>query len=115
MAFRDWIRPFWRVFPRAPQRRTLVGSSIGSWRFASVAAWGAKAGTERLADLYTHLYFHKKMTRKEVSDVCRGMLLDLVQGKETDLVNHPDYHLTVLSIKAQHIFQSDKALPYSPL
>jgi hypothetical protein len=51
------------------------------------------------------------MTRKEVSDVCRGMLLDLVQGKETDLVNHPDYHLTVLSIKAQHIFQSDKALP----
>ncbi|HAA07988.1 MAG TPA: hypothetical protein DCD99_13290, partial [Acinetobacter schindleri] len=26
-------------------------------------------------------------------------------------VNHPDYHLTVLSIKAQHIFQSDKALP----
>lgn len=55
------------------------------------------------------------MTRQEVSDVCRGMLLDLVQGKETDLVNHPDYHLTVLSIKAQHIFQSDKALPYSPL
>jgi len=102
---------FGEFFPRAPQRRTLVGSSIGSWRFASVAAWGAKAGTERLADLYTHLYFHKKMTRKEVSDVCRGMLLDLVQGKETDLVNHPDYHLTVLSIKAQHIFQSDKALP----
>jgi len=54
---------FGEFFPRAPQRRTLVGSSIGSWRFASVAAWGAKAGTERLADLYTHLYFHKKMTR----------------------------------------------------
>ena len=102
---------FGEFFPRAPQRRTLVGSSIGSWRFASVAAWGAKAGTERLADLYTHLSFHKKMTRKEVSAVCRGMLLDRVEGKETDLVNHPDYHLTVLSIKAQHIFQSDKALP----
>ena len=102
---------FGEFFSRAPQRRTLVGSSIGSWRFASVAAWGAKAGTERLAELYTHLSFHKKMTRQEISDICRGMLLELVQGKEADLVNHPDYHLTVLSIKAQHIFQSDKALP----
>ena len=41
---------FGEFFSRAPQRRTLVGSSIGSWRFASVAAWGAKAGTERLAE-----------------------------------------------------------------
>ena len=102
---------FGDFFPRAPQRRTLVGSSIGSWRFASIAAHGAKQGTERLAELYTNLYFHKKMSRLEVSEVCRGMLFDLVQGKETELVNHPDHHLTVLSIKAQHIFQSDKALP----
>ena len=34
---------------QAPQRRTLIGSSIGSWRFASMAAWGAKEGTERLS------------------------------------------------------------------
>ena len=51
------------------------------------------------------------MQRQEVSDICRGMLLDLVQGKEAELVNHPDYHLAVLSIKAQHIFQSDQVLP----
>src|SRR5690606_36711397 len=58
---------FGEFFSRAPQRRTLGGSSIGSSRFASVAAWGAKAGTERLAELYTHLSFHKKMTRQEIS------------------------------------------------
>lgn len=102
---------FGEFFPRAPQRRTLVGSSIGSWRFASMAAHGVQQGTERLGELYTNFYFHKKMTRQDVSEVCRGMLLDLVQGKENDLVNHPDYHLAVISIKAQHIFQSDKALP----
>ena len=95
-----------------------VPLSVERWSVHPLAAGvlpvsrpGEPAGTERLADLYTHLYFHKKMTRQEVSDVCRGMLLDLVQGKETDLVNHPDYHLTVLSIKAQHIFQSDKRSP----
>ncbi|WP_180182588.1 patatin-like phospholipase family protein [Acinetobacter sp. YH01020] len=97
--------------PRAQQKRTLIGSSIGSWRFASIAAWGAIEGTKRLSELYTNLSFHKKMSRQEVSDVCRGMLIDLIQGQEAALVNHPDYHLTVLSVKAQHIFQSDKALP----
>jgi hypothetical protein len=96
---------------QAPQRRTLIGSSIGSWRFASIAAWGAKEGTERLAELYTNLYFHKKMTRQEVGNICRDMLIDLVQGKEQQMVEHPDYHLAVISIKAQHIFQSDKSLP----
>ncbi len=59
---------FGEFFPRAPQRRTLVGSSIGSWRFASMAAHGAQQGTERLGELYTNLYFHKKMTRQDVSD-----------------------------------------------
>lgn len=57
---------FGEFFSRAPQRRTLVGSSIGSWRFASIAAHGAQQGTERLAELYTNLYFHKKMTRQDV-------------------------------------------------
>lgn len=102
---------FGNFFERAPQRRTLVGSSIGSWRFASIAAHGAKQGTELLADLYTHLHFHKKMTRQEVSNVCHDMLKQLVAGKEANLVNHPHYHLAVLSIQAQHIFKSDKALP----
>src|SRR5690606_38550772 len=102
---------FGEFFPRAPQRRTLVGSSIGSWRFASMAAHRAQQGTERLAELHTNLYFHKQMTRQEASEVCRGMLLDLVQGKGNDLVNHPDYPLGVSSSRAKHIFQSDKALP----
>lgn len=102
---------FANFLPRAPQQRTLIGSSIGSWRFASIAAWGAIEGTQRLSELYTNLSFHKKMSRQEVSDICRGMLMDLIQGKEAELVNHPDYHLAVLSVKAQHIFQSDKALP----
>ena len=70
--------------PRAAQKRTLIGSSIGSWRFASIAAWGATEGTKRLSELYTHLHFHKKMSRQEVSDICRGTLIDLIQGKEAE-------------------------------
>ena len=35
---------FGAFLPQAPQKRTLIGSSIGSWRFASIAAWGEKKG-----------------------------------------------------------------------
>ena len=102
---------FGNFLNQAPQRRTLIGSSIGSWRFASMLAWGAEEGTQRLSNLYTHLYFHKKMSRQEVGKVCRDMLIELIQGKEQQLIDHPDYHLAIISIKAQHIFQSDHALP----
>ena len=102
---------FGQFLPQAPQRRTVIGSSIGSWRFASILASGAKDGTEKLAHLYTNLHFTKKMSRQEVSNICFEMLDELIRGKEHNIVEHPDYHLTVLSVKSQHIFQSDKALP----
>ena len=102
---------FGNFLAQTPQRRTVIGSSIGSWRFASILAWGAKEGTERLSELYTNLQFTNKMSRQEVGDICRNMLFDLIQGKEQQLVEHPDYHLAVISVKAQHIFQSDKSLP----
>lgn len=101
---------FGEFFPQAPQRRTLIGSSIGSWRFASICAWGAKQGTERLADLYTHLYFDKKMNRQQIGEICRNMLLELVGSQQQQLIQHPDYHLTVLSVQAQHVFKSDRQL-----
>lgn len=102
---------FGDFLPRAPQRRTLIGSSIGSWRFASIAGHGAKKGTDLLGELYSHLEFHKKMTRHEVGVVCRNMLHQLVQGLEQNIVQHPDYHLTVLAVKSEKIFKSDRTLP----
>lgn len=95
---------------REKRPRTVIGSSIGSWRFASILGWGAKQGTERLAELYTHLYFHKKMTALEVSQICREMLQGLVRGKEDQILQHPDYHLTVLAVKSQKLLQSDQKL-----
>lgn len=102
---------FGDFLPRHAMRRTLIGSSIGSWRFASMLALGAKAGSERLAELYTQLYFHKKMSRSDIAKLSQDMLSHLIDGQAQKLVEHPDYHLTVLSVKSQHIFNSDRSLP----
>ena len=57
---------FGHFLTQAPQRRTVIGSSIGSWRFASILAWGAQEGTQRLSELYTNLHFTNKMSRQKI-------------------------------------------------
>ena len=101
---------FGNFFAQAPKRRTVIGSSIGSWRFASILAWGAVEGTQRLAELYTDMHFEKGMSRLEVSQTCAHMLDQLIAGREQQMLQHPDYHLTVVSVKAKHLFQSDQNL-----
>lgn len=102
---------FNEFLPQAPKRRTLIGSSIGAWRFASITAWGATQGLSRLADLYTHLYFDQHMKMQDIAAICQNMLFELVQGRERQMIEHPDYHLTIISAKARHLFQSDRAVP----
>ena len=93
---------------QAPRRRTLIGSSIGAWRFASILAQGAKQGTAQLAEQYMHLQFEKQMSVQQISAVSQTMLQHLIQGYEQRIVQHPDYHLAIIAVKAKHLFQSDR-------
>lgn len=101
---------FGEFLPQYKMRRALIGSSIGSWRFASIIGLGAKAGTERLGELYTHMSFEKGMTMHDVSQVCNQMLNQLISGKEKSIVSDPDYHLTIMAIRSRHLLNSDRQL-----
>lgn len=107
---------FGDFLPQAKQRRFLIGSSVGAWRFAGIVAQGEKAGPEKLAELYTYLPFHKKMKIAEIEKISRDMLAGILENKTQQLVDHPDYHLTIIAAKAAHLFQSDHKLAlYSSL
>lgn len=101
---------------REKQRRFLIGSSVGAWRFAGILAQGEKLGPERLAELYIELAFEKGMKLVDIERISRDMLNRILDQQTQKLVNHPDYHLTILAAKAEHIFQSDQKLAlYSSL
>lgn len=101
---------------QAKQRRFLIGSSVGAWRFAGIVAQGEKKGPEKLAELYTHLPFHKKMKIADIEKISRDMLAGILENKSQQLLDHPDYHLTIIAAKAEHLFQSDHKLAlYSSL
>ena len=73
--FGDWL-------PRAPRERTLIGASIGSWRFASACLPDPCAGIRRLGELYTSQRFAKGVSMAEVSRSCVQLLDDLLAPEQ---------------------------------
>lgn len=92
--FGDWL-------PSSPRPRTLIGASIGSWRFAAACLPDPCDGIQRLGDLYTSQRFAKGVTMAEVSRCCRQLLDDLLQGQDQALLDNPLYRLNVVVVKSR--------------
>jgi hypothetical protein len=99
---------FGDFLPRAPQERSLIGSSIGSWRFAAVASTDdPKAQLARLADLYTSQRFAKGVSMAEVSRKSVLFLEELLAGCEDHILNHPWYRLNVVVVRSLGMLEHD--------
>ncbi len=99
--FGDWL-------PRAPRQRTLIGASIGSWRFASACLPDASAGIKRLGELYTSQRYAKGVSMKDVSQSCRQLLSDLLQGQDAAVLSNPLYHLNIIVVKSHGLLVHDR-------
>lgn len=99
---------------RAPaqtaDKRTCFGASIGSWRFAAIAAHGGQEGPKRLAELYTSMQFSKKDKVADVTRRCHDMLQHLIDDKMQNLINHAWMQLVIVVVKSRHIFASDHVI-----
>ena len=99
--FGDWL-------PRAPQERSLIGASIGSWRFASACLPDAAKGISRLGELYTAQRFPKGVTMAEVSRLCAQMLDHLLEGQDAHVLSNPHYRLNVVVVKSHGLLAHDR-------
>ncbi|WP_339798792.1 patatin-like phospholipase family protein [uncultured Marinobacter sp.] len=99
--FGDWLL-------RAPQPRSLIGSSIGSWRFAAVASSdNPSAQLAKLAELYTTQRFSKGVSAEEVTRKSLLFLEELLGGREEYLLNHPVYRLNVMVVRSLGLLAED--------
>lgn len=98
--FGDWL-------PRAPRERTLIGASIGSWRFASACLPDACTGIQRLGELYTSQRFAKGVSMAEVSRSCVQLLDDLFEGQDASVLSNPLYRLNVMVVRSHGLLQHD--------
>lgn len=91
--FGDWL-------PRAPRARSLIGASIGSWRFASACLPDAAEGLRRLGELYTAQRFSKGVSMAEVSRSSSQMLHELLDGQDAYILDNPLYRLNIMVVKS---------------
>lgn len=98
---------FGQWLPQAAQPRSLIGASIGSWRFASVCLPDPAAGLQRLGELYTSQRFPKGISVAEISHRCGRMLDELLDGQDAQILNSPLYHLNIVVVKALRALQHD--------
>lgn len=92
--FGDWLL-------RAPQERALIGSSIGSWRFAAVASSTDPASQlAKLAELYTSQRFSKGVSPAEVTRKSTLFLEELLGGHEQTILEHPWYRLSIVVVRS---------------
>jgi hypothetical protein len=98
--FGDWL-------PRAERERSLIGASIGSWRFASACLPDPVEGLELLGRLYNEQSFAKGVTMAQVSQSCVKMLDDLLQGRDASVLNNPHYRLNIMIVKSHGLLAVD--------
>ncbi|AYC33136.1 patatin-like phospholipase family protein [Pseudomonas cavernae] len=99
--FGDWLA-------RAPRERSLIGASIGSWRFASACLPNASAGIRRLGELYSQQRFARDASMADVSRSCSRMLDDLLDGQDASILSNPSYRLNIVVAQSHGLLADDR-------
>ncbi|WP_248800064.1 patatin-like phospholipase family protein [Pseudomonas sp. MWU13-2105] len=98
--FGEWL-------PGSPRERSLIGASIGAWRFASACLPDAAEGITRLGQLYNEQSFAKGVTMAQVSASCRRMLHELLDGRDASILTNSHYRLNVVIVKSHGLLADD--------
>ncbi|WP_347901129.1 patatin-like phospholipase family protein [Pseudomonas purpurea] len=98
---------FGQWLPDAPRERSLIGASVGSWRFASACLPNAAEGIRRLGELYNAQHFAKGVTMAQISQSSQRMLDDLLDGRDAALLDNPLYRLNIMIVKSHGLLADD--------
>lgn len=90
----------------------LLGSSIGSWRFAADSCADPIAAIDRMQDAYIHQAYDHKPTPREISEKSRA-IIDQALGPTgpDDVLSHPVNRLSLLAVRSRHLLASRHRLP----
>jgi hypothetical protein len=99
--FGEWL-------PRVNQERALIGSSIGSWRFAAIASTDKpEQQLSKLAELYIGQSFAKNTRAEEISRRSLLFLKELLGGHEDYILNHSWYRLNIVVVRSLGMLAHD--------
>ena len=105
MLFGSWFRE-----RREPLH--LLGSSIGSWRFAADSCADPVAAIDRMEDAYIHQTYDRQPTPGEISEKSRSIIAHtLGTDGPGEVLGHPVNRLSLVAVRSRHLLASEGRLP----
>ena len=87
----------------------LLGTSIGSWRFACYAQNDPVAAIDRFETAYIEQTFSAAPDIHEITATSREIMgLILGENGATEILNHPVFRTHVMTVRSRHILASEK-------
>lgn len=106
---------FGQWLPQSAQPVDLVGGSIGAWRMATACLDDPVAAFERLEHDYIRQHYefrpgNKLPSARYVSEMFGQNLRSFYGGREAEVLQHPRYHLHVVTSRGRHILRREHGL-----
>jgi len=87
----------------------LLGSSIGSWRFACYAQNDPITAIERFEDAYVEQTFSDRPDVPEITATSRDTIHLLLGAHGVDeILNHPVFRTHIMAVRSRHLLASEK-------
>jgi hypothetical protein len=90
----------------------LLGSSIGSWRFAAASRRDPVAALDRFEKAYIHQAYATKPSPGEVTRKSRD-IMEAYLGRSgvAEVLAHPFQRLSLFTVRSRHLLADDRKLP----
>lgn len=86
----------------------LLGTSIGSWRFACYARTDPVAAIERFETAYIEQSFSEEPDIAEISEKSREVIGHVLGAEgSSEILNHPVFRTHVMAVRSRHILASE--------
>lgn len=100
---------FGRLAKDRSQPLHLLGSSIGSWRFACAAQQDPAAAFERLAVAYAEWASRPDAGRRQVSNDSREILkVIMAENGVEEVLSHPRFRLHIMTVRSRGVTASEQ-------
>ena len=97
------------VVPRLRGPVHLIGSSIGSWRFACYAQADPVAAIERFEDAYVNQTYSEKPDIHEITAKSREILRYVLGASGVEeILGGPLFRMHVMAVRARHVMASER-------
>ena len=86
----------------------FLGASVGSWQMAAALTEDPAAAIDRLQNKYCNTLYSENPDAQEISQACADIISEMLSNEHTNILNHPNRRLHVVTARGKGWLGSNK-------